>query len=81
MSQLSKVVSDLNIKLTVVVGDTNMTVAEIGALTQGQVISLDRNLGEPLKLYANGKLIGLCEAVAVNDKYGIKILELFPDKA
>lgn len=39
------------------------------------MIELDKMAGEPLDIKVNGILFGKAEAVVLNDKYGLRILE------
>ena len=54
-----------------------MPIRELLNLANGAILTLDSIAGEPLKFYVNGKLFGLCEVVQINDKFGMRIIEIF----
>ncbi|RDV02699.1 flagellar motor switch protein FliN [Sphingorhabdus pulchriflava] len=66
----------VNIRLSVEVGSTLMTLAELAALDEGSVVALDRQTDEPLDICANGSRIARGEIVAVDGRYGIRITQL-----
>ncbi len=66
----------VSIRLSVEVGSTMMTLAELAGLDAGSVIALDRQINEPLDICANGAQIARGEIVAVDGRYGIRITEL-----
>lgn len=66
----------IRVRITVEVGSTSMTLAELAALEPGSIIALDRKVGEPLDICANGSLVARGEIVSVDGRYGIRILDL-----
>jgi len=50
-------------------------------LTQGSVVELDKLAGEPLDVLVNGTLVAHGEVVVVNEKFGIRLLDVVsPEK-
>jgi len=45
-------------------------------LNQGSVVELTKLAGEPLDVFVNSKLVARGEAVVVNDKFGIRLLDI-----
>ncbi|MGS0727174.1 FliM/FliN family flagellar motor switch protein, partial [Shewanella sp. 0m-11] len=43
---------------------------------EGDVVALDRMVGEPLDIRVNGALLGRGEVVEVNGRYGVRLLEV-----
>lgn len=43
---------------------------------EGSVIELDKMNGEPLDVKVNGSLLGHAEVVVVNDKYGLRLIDV-----
>ena len=41
-------------------------------------MELDRLVGEPLSIYANGHLIAEGEAVVLGDQFGVRVTRLVP---
>ena len=69
-------IMDVRLLLTLEVGRTRMSVRNLLALTQGSVVELDKLAGEPLDVLVNGTLVAHGEVVVVNDKFGIRLLDV-----
>lgn len=70
------VVLDVPVTLSMEVGSTSISIRNLLQLTQGSVIELDRLAGETLDIKANGTLIAHGEVVVVNEKFGIRVLDV-----
>jgi flagellar motor switch protein FliN len=70
------VVLDVPVTLAMEVGSTMITIRNLLQLTQGSVVELDRLAGETLDVRANGTLIAHGEVVVVNEKFGIRVLDV-----
>ena len=71
---------DIKLKLTVELGRTEMPIKKVLELARGSVIELDKIAGEPVELYANGKLIANGEVVVIEDNFGLRITNILsPD--
>lgn len=66
--------------VTVKVGGARTTVARLMALLPGDVIELDRRIGEPFELSAHGCLLGRVEPVANGDQVAVKLVEVPEDE-
>ena len=66
----------VKVKVRAELGGADMTLSEISSISGGSVIQLDNESGEPLLIYANDVLIAKGEAVSVNGKYGVRIVEI-----
>jgi len=76
-----RLIQDVDVKLTVEIGSTRLTLRELLALGEASVIELDREADDLLDVFVNGTLIGRGEVVTVGDKYGVKMTELVqPDQ-
>jgi len=72
---------DVDVKLTVEIGSTTLTLRELLALGESSVIELDRAADELLDVFVNGTLIGRGEVVTVGEKFGVRMTELVaPEK-
>jgi len=72
---------DVRLMLTLEVGRTRISVRNLLALTQGSVVELDKLAGEPLDVLVNGTLVAHGEVVMVNEKFGIRLLDVVsPEK-
>ena len=45
-------------------------------LSQGSVIELTKQIGEPFEVLINQKLIARGEIVVINDKFGVRITDI-----
>lgn len=64
------------VQLEVAVGEATMTVGELFKLAEGSVLELDTELDALLDLRLNGKTFARGHLVAVDDHFGIKIVEI-----
>lgn len=67
---------DVPITLSMEVGRSKIPIRNLLQLNQGSVVELDRNAGEPLDVFVNGTLIAHGEVVVVNDKFGVRLLDV-----
>jgi flagellar motor switch protein FliN/FliY len=68
--------ADVELEISVELGRRRLTIGEVSRLAVGSVLELDTLAGEPLRLFANGRLIGTGEAVVVDGQFGIRISTL-----
>jgi flagellar motor switch protein FliN/FliY len=74
-------IMDVRLALTLEVGRARISVRNLLGLTQGSVVELDKLAGEPLDVLVNGTLVAHGEVVVVNDKFGIRLLDVVsPEK-
>ena len=66
----------VSLRVSVEVGSTSMTLAELLAIDEGSVIELDRAATDLLDIYANGTLIAKGEIVSIDGLYGIQVAEV-----
>src|SRR5690606_10927019 len=69
-------VMDVPVRLTVEIGRKSMRIAELLRLGPGSVLELNKANGEPLELYANGRLVARDDAVVVGERYGVRLSEV-----
>ncbi len=67
---------DVALQVSVEVGRTRLTIQELLQLSQGSVIELSKLAGEPLDVYINDRLVARGEAVVVNEKFGVRIIDI-----
>ena len=66
--------SGLPVRLHVVLGEKEMTLAELGALQSGSILELDRDKSGQVDIAINGKLAGKGTLVEIEGKLGVRIL-------
>ncbi|MFP4481842.1 MAG: flagellar motor switch protein FliN [Thermovirgaceae bacterium] len=67
---------DIPVQVTVVLGHAQKTIGEIVSLEQGAVVELDKIVGEPVDVLANGKLVFKGEVVVIDENFGVRVVEL-----
>lgn len=72
----SSLLSDVAVTLQARLGSIDMSLAELLALHAGSVVELKTKLSEPIELYLNDALVARGEIVAVDDRFGIRIVEI-----
>ena len=55
---------------------TTKRISEILEYGPGTIIELEKLVGEPLNIYANGKFIAKGEVVVIDDSFGIRITDI-----
>ncbi|BDM62737.1 flagellar motor switch protein FliN [Shewanella sp. NFH-SH190041] len=68
--------NQLPVQVSLELASAEMSLGELTRLGQGDVITLDRMVGEPLDIRVNGALLGRGEVVEVNGRYGVRLLEV-----
>lgn len=72
---------DVDVRLTVELGRTEMKLKDVLALTEESVVMLDRQTDELLDVMVNGKLIARGEVVSQGDRFGLRIVEMLGSPA
>ena len=67
---------DIPLHVTVELGRTKLLVKDILQLNQGAVVELSKMAGEPLDVFVNSKLVARGEAVVVNEKFAIRLVDI-----
>jgi flagellar motor switch protein FliN/FliY len=70
------VLAAVPLRLSVEAGSTSLSLAELLALKEGSVIELNRQTGELLDVLVNGTVVARGEIVAVDGRFGIRIVEV-----
>jgi flagellar motor switch protein FliN/FliY len=71
---------DISVEISVEIGRTKLTIGELLALSKGSIIELNRIAGESVDIYVNDKLLGKGEIVLVNERLGVRIMEILTPK-
>lgn len=66
----------LPVQVTLELASAEMSLGELSRMGEGDVVALDRMVGEPLDIRVNGALLGRGEVVEVNGRYGVRLLEV-----
>lgn len=72
-----KLLADVPLQVTVELGRVRMSLREIGQhLSPGAVIPLSKVTGESLDIRINDRLVARGEAVAIGERYGVRMIEI-----
>ena len=76
-----KRLENIEVKLTVEVGGTKISIGDLLKLNDGSVVELERLAGEHLDILVNGTLLARGEVVLVGERLGIRFSEIVsPEK-
>ena len=75
-------IHDVPLRLTVEIGQTDLSVRDVLGLHVGAVIEFNKVVGEPMDISVSGRLMARGEIVVVNERYGVRISEVTrPDES
>lgn len=69
-------VYDIPVQVSAVLGKTTMPVSKLLKLGRGDVVELDRKVGEAIDIYVNNRLVARGEVVVVEDRLGVTMTEI-----
>ena len=69
-------VYDVPVKVQAVLGRSRMEIGELMRLKPGDVVELDRRVGEPVDIYVNNRLIARGEVVLIDNALGVTLTEI-----
>jgi len=69
-------VYDIPVQVSAVLGKTTMAVSNLLKLGRGDVVELDRKVGEAIDIYVNNRLVARGEVVVVEDRLGVTMTEI-----
>ncbi len=69
-------VMEVNIDVIAILGTAELKISQILQLGRGAVVELERKIGEPIELRAEGQIIARGEVVVVEDKLAIQLTEI-----
>ncbi|WP_062262687.1 flagellar motor switch protein FliN [Endozoicomonas arenosclerae] len=67
---------DIPVTLSLELGSTQISIADLLRLNKGSVVELEKEASEPLDVKVNGTLIAYAEVVVINDRYGIRLTDV-----
>ena len=75
-------IHDVPLRLSVEIGQTQLSVREILGLGVGGIVEFTKVVGEPMDITVSGRLMARGEVVVVNERYGVRISEVTrPDES
>ena len=67
---------NIPVTVTLEVASKEVSLGELMKAGEGSIIELDKLNGEPLDVKVNGTLMGHAEVVVINDKYGLRLIDV-----
>lgn len=67
---------DVNLRVKIELGRTRMAVEDVLKLGEGSVVELDKLAGDPVDVFANGRLIARGEVLVLNDNFCVRVNEI-----
>jgi flagellar motor switch protein FliN/FliY len=67
---------DVQLDLKIELGRTRMYLEDVLRLKEGAVVTLDKLAGDPVDVYANGRLVARGEVLVLNDNFCVRVAEL-----
>ncbi len=71
---------DVSVEITVEIGRTKLTIGDLLSLTKGSIVELNRLAGASVDILVNEKLLGRGEIVLVNERLGVRVIEIVTPK-
>ena len=71
-----ELVRDVQLDLKIELGRTLMPLEDVLRLRRDAVVALDKLAGDPVDVYANGRLIARGEVLVLNDNFCVRVTEL-----
>lgn len=69
-------VFDVPVKVSAVLGRSQMKVSELMNMGRGTIMELDRKVGESIDIFVNNRLIARGEVVLVDNQLGVTMTEI-----
>jgi flagellar motor switch protein FliN/FliY len=69
-------VFDVPVKVQAVLGRSRMDIGALMRLKTGDVVELDRRVGEPVDIFVNNRLIARGEVVLIDGTLGVTLTEI-----
>lgn len=76
LDQNFDLLAGVSLRVSVEVGSASLKLSDLLNLNKGSVVELDRDANALLDVFANGTLIARGEVVAVDGRYGIRVIEV-----
>ena len=80
MANTVNMLLDVNVPISVQLGQIKMSIRELLNLKKGSLVQLDRMAGEPVDIHISGKMLAKGEVTVINDRLSVRIGQLYGDK-
>lgn len=76
-----RLLMDVPVRVEVVLGDVRISMDELAALSPGEVLTMEKQTGEPVDIYVSGRLIARGKLVVADGELGVTLTEIVDDRA
>lgn len=73
-------IANVEVSLCAELGRAKLSLKDIIEYDSDSIISLDKNMNDPVDIFVDDILIARGQIVAIEDSYGIKIVEIIENK-
>ncbi|MBD3421505.1 MAG: flagellar motor switch protein FliN [Chitinivibrionales bacterium] len=80
MPNSMKMLLDVNLPISVQLGQTHMRIRELLNLKKGSLVQLRRMAGEPVDIFIGGRLLAKGEITVVGDNLSVRIGQLYGER-
>ena len=70
------ILNDVSVTITIEIGRTQIKIRDLLNLTKDSIIDLNKLAGEPVDVFANGKLISKGNIITANGKYCVRLMSV-----
>ncbi len=70
------ILANVEMEVTVQLGQTRRNIREILSYSPGSVLELDRLAGEAVDILVNGRLVARGEVVVIGENFGVRVTDL-----
>lgn len=71
-----KLINHVEVNVEASIGEACLKISELQDLTEGSIVTIDRQINESVDLKVNGQIIGRGEIVAVDEKFAIRMTKI-----
>lgn len=78
-SESKERIMSIPVDVQIVLGTTSMPISTLMSLSQGSIITLDKQISDPVDIVVNGRLVAKGEVIVMEDdtsKFGISLIEV-----
>ena len=80
MSEKLDRVLDIELKVSAILGRTQIALKDIFELSKGSLIELDTFEDQEVEITVNGRMIGYGQVVIVDDSFGVRITRILGEE-
>jgi flagellar motor switch protein FliN len=71
-----ELLKDVDLKLRIELGRTQMYLEDVLKLKRGSVVTLDKLAGDPVDVFVNGRIVARGEVLVLNENFCVRVTEL-----